>query len=200
VGLVVQDPATAHYGLGPYAIQLGLTALRQTNLADVAREPLETLHRQFELPTYLSVWGRMGPFILVKHEKELPTPFDIRVGFVFPLLSNATGNVFLAHMPARATRPLIDVEGKVNPDLVDQRDAICADIRKHGYAASRGHLFRGFCGLSAPVFDHEGKLAGAVTMLGVASLMDTRPRSQMTVALRQAAADISGKLGFSEER
>ncbi len=196
LGLVAQDPVTSHYGLGPYALQLGLSALRQINLAEAARDPLEALHRRFELPTYLSIWGRMGPFILLKHETELPTPFSIRVGFVFPLLTTATGGVFLAHMPARATQALIDAEGKVNPDLLARTRAIRDEVREQGYAASRGDLFRGFSGLSAPLFDHEGGLAGAISMLGVATLMDPKPASPMVTALRSAAADISNSLGF----
>ena len=196
LGLVVQDEASGHYGLGPYAVQLGLSALRQLNIADVARGPLESLHARFELPTYLSIWGRMGPFILLKHEIELPTPFSIRVGFVFPLLSTATGNIFLAHMPNRETSGLLEAEGRVNPDLLATADDIRSEIRARGYAASRGHLFRGFSGLSAPVFDHEGALAGAITMLGVATLMDAKPSSSMVAALRDAAAEISRGLGY----
>ena len=196
LGLVVQDPATSHYGLGPYALQLGISALHQVNLADVARGPLEELHLRFELPTYISIWGRMGPFILLKQETELPTPFSIRVGFVFPLLTTATGSVFLAHLPARATQSLIEAEGRVNPDLLARAELIRDEVREQGYAASRGDLFRGFSALAAPVFDHEGSLAGAVSMLGVATLMDAKPTSPMVAAIRSAAAAISDSLGY----
>ena len=198
--LVVQDPVSGHYGLGPYALQLGLAALRQINIVDVARQPLEELHQRFELPTYLSIWGRMGPFTLLKHETELPTPFSIRVGFVFPLLSTATGNIFLAHMPEQQTRALVEAEGRVNPDLQARADTIRKEVREAGYAVSGGLIFRGFSGLSAPVFDHEGGLAGAITMLGVATLMDTKRTSPMVKAVQAAARAISDSLGFKETR
>ena len=196
LGLVVQDPSTGQYGLGPYAIQLGLAALRQINVADVARAPLDALHQRFELPTYLAIWGRMGPFILSKQEAELPTPFSIRMGFIFPLLSTATGNVFLAHLPPQQTQSLVEAEGRVNPDLLAQADIIRHDVRHAGYAASGGLLFRGFSALSAPIFDHEGSLAGAITILGVSVQIDPRPDSLMVNALISAAREVSRGIGY----
>jgi DNA-binding IclR family transcriptional regulator len=195
VGLVVQDAATMHYGLGPYALQLGVAALEQLSLPDLARPPLERLNARFELPAYLSLWGRMGPFIAVKFDAELPTPFTIRVGFVFPLLSTATGNIFLAHMPTRETDPLVAREAKLDPELAGRRDAIITQVRKEGLAISKGHLFRGFSAIAAPIFDHTGALAGCITVLGIGSQIDRSPTGPVASQVRQAARDVSLQLG-----
>lgn len=40
LGLVVQDGATSHYGLGPTALQHGLAAINQLNVVDIGREML----------------------------------------------------------------------------------------------------------------------------------------------------------------
>lgn len=196
LGLIVQDHSTGHYGLGPYALQLGLAALRQVNPSEIAGEVLERLQARFELPTYFSIWGQMGPFIALKRDFELPTPFGIKPGFVFPLLATATGNIFLAYMPEQATRPLIEKEGRLHPDLLARAEDMRREIRAAGYTVSKGHLFRGFAGVSCPVFDHEGALAGAVTILGVASFIDPGPFSDIVMAVKKAAAEISHKLGF----
>jgi len=195
IGLVVQDSATMHYGLGPYAVQLGVAALQQISLPDLARAPLERLNTKFELPAYLSLWGRMGPFIAVKFDADLPTPFTIKVGFVFPLLSTATGNIFLAHMPARETEPLVVREGRLDPELLARRDAIIAQVRKDGLAISKGHLFRGFSAIAAPIFDHTEALAGSVTLLGLGSQIDRSPAGPVAAQVRQAARDLSQQLG-----
>jgi DNA-binding IclR family transcriptional regulator len=195
VGLVVQDPATMHYGLGPYALQLGAAALQQISLPDLARASLEKLNRQFELPTYLSLWNRMGPFIAVKFDADLPTPFTIKVGFVFPLLSTATGNVFLAHMPKRETDPLVAREGRLDPEMLAQRDAIITQVRKDGLAISKGHLFRGFSAIAAPIFDHTAGLAGSITLLGLGSQMDRSLRGPVAEKVRQTAHYLSQELG-----
>ena len=195
VGLVVQDPDTMQYGLGPYALQLGMAALQQLSLPELAREPLECLNQDYELPAYLSIWGGMGPFIAVKYDADLPTPFTIKVGFVFPILSTATGNIFLAHMPLSDTEPLVKREGQLAPDLLARRDAIAAKVRKDGYAVSEGHLFRGFSAIAAPIFDHTGALAGSVTLLGIGAQIDRSPKGPIVSRVRQAARDLSHKLG-----
>lgn len=195
VGLVVQDPATMHYGLGPYALQLGTSALRQINLSDLARAPLQDLNRTFELPVYLCLWGRMGPFIVSKMDADLPTPFTIKVGFVFPLLTTATGRIFLTHMPERETAPLVAQEGRLHPDMLARRDEIVAQIQATGLAISEGHLFRGFSAIAAPIFDHTGALAGSVSLLGLGSQIDRTPDGATAQRVRQTARDLSAALG-----
>jgi DNA-binding IclR family transcriptional regulator len=197
IGLVVQDPATMHYGLGPYALQLGMAALDQISLPDFAREPLRRLNEQHELPAYLSLWGRMGPFIAVKFDADLPTPFTIKVGFVFPLLSTATGNIFLAHMPKRDTDMLVEREGKLVPDLLARRAAISARVKKDGFAISEGHLFRGFSAISAPIFDHTAALAGSVTLLGIGAQINRSPQGPIVTEVRRVARELSELLGNS---
>ena len=197
VELVVQDPETMRYGLGPYALQLGVAALQQLSLPELARAPLERLNKQHELPAYLSIWGRMGPFIAVKFDADLPTPFTIKVGFVFPLLSTATGNIFLAHMPNRDTDDLVAREGQVAPDLLARRDAIVAKVKQSGFAVSEGHLFRGFSAVAAPIFDHTGTLAGSITLLGLGARIDRSPSGPVVSEVRRVAHDLSQQLGYS---
>jgi DNA-binding IclR family transcriptional regulator len=195
IGLVVQDPATMHYGLGPYALQLGTAALRQINLPELARAPLEDMNARFELPVYLCLWGRMGPFIAIKYDAELPTPFTIKVGFVFPLLTTATGRIFLAHMSERETRPLVEQEARLHPDILSRRDEIVTQIKRTGLAISEGHLFRGFSAIAAPVFDHTGALAGSLSLLGLGSQIDRTPDGPMAADVRRTARELSAALG-----
>src|SRR4051812_33865494 len=42
-GMAYQDEATGHYGLGRFAIDLGLAAIRQLDVVDLAREELRRL-------------------------------------------------------------------------------------------------------------------------------------------------------------
>jgi DNA-binding IclR family transcriptional regulator len=195
IGLVVQDPATMQYGLGPYAVQLGMAALHQISLPNLARAPLQQLNEQHELPAYLSLWGRMGPFIAVKFDADLPTPFTIKVGFVFPLLSTATGNIFLAHMAKRDTDALVAREGQLVPDLLARREKIATKVRKDGFAISEGRLFRGFSAVAAPIFDHTAALAGSITLLGIGGQIDRSPKGPVVSQVRRVARELSEQLG-----
>src|SRR5258706_15244982 len=64
VGVVRQNPRTGHYGLGPFAIQLGLSSLAQLNVVDLAREEFPVLRDATGCGVYASVWGARGPTIV----------------------------------------------------------------------------------------------------------------------------------------
>ncbi|MCC2095765.1 MAG: IclR family transcriptional regulator [Hyphomicrobiales bacterium] len=196
LGLVVQEQSTQHYRLGPYALQLGQAALRQLDLPALAHGPLEKLQKTFELPTYLSIWGAGGPFSVLTFDADLPTPVTIRTGFVFPLLGTATGRIFLTYLPDATTRALAERESALYPDLAGRREAMIDEARTTGVSISEGYLFRGFCAISAPVFNHSGELVAAVTMIGVATLMDQGAEGAMASAVRSAGATISAALGY----
>src|SRR5690606_6842875 len=61
LGLVEQDPATMRYGLGPYALQLGAAAMRQIDVAQVAKPALDELQTATGQLVFLAIWGNRGP-------------------------------------------------------------------------------------------------------------------------------------------
>src|SRR3546814_11164699 len=63
--------------------------------------PYTTLFRS---TAYLTVWGNRGPCIVRRLEGSRETPLSIRVGYVLPLTTSATGRTFLAHLPPVLTR------------------------------------------------------------------------------------------------
>ncbi len=200
VGLVIQDADTSHYGLGPYAIQIGNSALRQIQISDLGRQFLTSLCEEFSMPAYLSIWGRMGPFIVSKVDAELSTPFSIRVGHVFPLLATATGRIFLTYLPSRLTESIVLQEAQLDPELGRRRSELVNSVKATGIAISEGYLFRGFSAVSAPVFGYGDELAGAITVLGPGGSIDRRIEGSLPVAVQSAAHDISRRLGAADQR
>lgn len=198
LGLVAQDARSGHYGLGPYAMQLGHAAIRQLDILSIAHAPLEHLQKTFDLPAYLSIWGAGGPFSVLKFDADLPTPLTIKVGFAFPLLGTATGRIFLAYLPERITGKLAREESALHPELAARRDEITASVLRDGLSISEGYLFRGFSAISAPVLDHTGALAAAVTIIGAASGMDRAPQGRMAQAVKDAGRKISAGLGLAD--
>jgi DNA-binding IclR family transcriptional regulator len=198
LGLVVQEPLSMRYGLGPYAVHLGLASIRQLSVVEVAREPMEELEEKTGMAVYLSIWGNRGPTIIMKLDKALKAPISIRVGYVLPLLATATGRAFLAYMPKSETAPVAKEEPFAGPDLRARAKKSIEAVRRYGVAFSDGRHHQGLSALSAPIFDHAGLMAAALTLLGFQRDMDIDPNGDMAKALRGAAASISASMGFKK--
>jgi DNA-binding IclR family transcriptional regulator len=195
LGLAIQDPVTLRYGLGPYAVQLGLAGLRQLDVTDVARGPLEELQATIPLAVYLSIWGNMGPTIVLKLDGSFQSPMSVRVGYVSPLLSSATGAVYLTHMPEHEIKKVLERElaesGRRSADI----EGIRKRVRAAGVGVSVGRMNEGYAAVSAPVFNHDGRMAGSITALGPRSLVDSSPHGPLARSLLQTAARIAAALG-----
>lgn len=199
LGLVVQDDLTGHYGLGTYAVQLGLAAMRQLSILDVSRDPLERLQIETGCSAYLSIWGNMGPVIILKYDSDANAPVGIKVGSVLPLLRSATGRIFLHYMPEPDLRPVLLREGVRKRAVSELREASSAEIGSHGVAVSDSQVYAGFAALSAPVFDHAGSLSGSLTLLGLTRHFRAAADGEAACLLKDAARRVSINLGFEAE-
>ncbi|HEX7006679.1 MAG TPA: IclR family transcriptional regulator [Alphaproteobacteria bacterium] len=195
IGLVVQDPVTMRYGLGPYVVRLGLSAIRQLELVDLARASMEALRERTGLAVFLSVWGNRGPTVLLKLDGRWEIPLAVRQGYVLPILSSATGQVFHAYLPERETATLVAYETEMAPeDAARARDTL-PEVRATGLAVSDQRLNQGFAAVSAAIFDHEGRLAAALTVLGLRAAVDLDRAGPLAGAVAAAAETISRSLG-----
>jgi DNA-binding IclR family transcriptional regulator len=198
---VVQEPDTGHYALGPYALQLGLSALSKIDLIHHAGKTLLEVRDVTGEAAYLSVHGNIGPCIIAKVDGIKEMPLVIRVGFTLPLSASATGHVFLAFSNPewidrnlKTERQLAGETGKHSFSVAELAD-ITDSIRARGYSKTDNLLNIGHAALSAPVIDHEGKLAGALTLLGPAADFDQSTELKFSKLLLKHAADISVAIG-----
>jgi DNA-binding IclR family transcriptional regulator len=200
LGLVTQDPVTARYGLGPAAIQLGVAAINQLNVVDVAHAHMEKVLESTGVSISLSIWGNHGPTIIFRLDGQLPVPISVRVGFVLPLLATATGRVFMAYLREREWRAVADAEENLMPGRLTHAVQKAEATRKLGLAVSDSEMHQGFFGISAPVFSSDNTLCAAITALGLSTHVDLRPTGSVATAIREAANNISRDLGASESK
>jgi DNA-binding IclR family transcriptional regulator len=197
LGLVAQDAVTARYGLGPAAIQLGIAAINQLNVVDVAHKHLEVLLESTGVSVSLSIWGNRGPTIIFRLDGQLPVPMSVRVGFVLPLLSTATGRIFMSYLPEREWRSIANAEESLAPGRFARALQKTEACRRLGIALTDSETHEGFLGISAPVFSSDNTLCAAVTALGLSAQVDLQPMGPVATAIREAARRISRDLGAS---
>lgn len=200
--LVCQDPGSQQYYLGPEAILIGVTAMRQADPVRIGEPALARLREQLGLTCFLAVMGNKGPTIVRFEEPVLPVTVNVRVGSVMSLLWSATGRVFLglrddAAMLAQARAELArsSAERRATLDAKDPLGALRREIRAHRMAVIRDVYLPGISAVSAPLFDVNGAVCAVLTVLGASGSFDALPDGAVAQALRREAEACSTLLG-----
>ena len=199
-GLVEQNSATGLYDLGPFALELGLSALGRLSPVATAEPFLEELRQTTEQTVALAVWRSQGPVIVRWLGVESPVAATLRVGSLMPLTRSATGLVFASFLPERMTGNLIKRELAENrraglkPRSREELSAAASEVSSRGYALTSDFI-PGISGLAAPVFDHHRALVLALITLGyTAPFMADRVRIQS--AVERGSRSLSNRLGW----
>ena len=201
--LVMQDPATTRYDLGPAALTLGLSALSRLDPVKLARGRVPALVEATGHTVALAVWGNHGPTIVHWEEAPRAISVNLRLGDVMPLLSSATGRCFAAWMPRELVAPLLREqlaalprggrEGLPRTQAEVQR--LLEEVRAQGLGRVVDSLLAGIAGFCAPVFDADGRLALGIVTLGPTGTFDSAWDGAVACALREAAQALSRDLG-----
>jgi DNA-binding IclR family transcriptional regulator len=91
----------------------------------------------------------------------------------------------------------VGATGKVLIAFSEGRDARFSTIRKQLYAVSSGEKEPGMVGVSCPVFNHEGRIAGAVSISGPGSRLTTERTEYCIDAVLGAARRMTVSFGGS---
>ena len=200
--MAYQDPQNGHYGLGTFAIQLGLAAIRQLDVVDLASDMLTELRDKTDCAIYLTLWGDRGPCIVAKADGTLQGAFSVRLGYILPLTTTATGLVFLAHLPqyeterALAAQAAYDEARKHASGPTREQIAESVEkVRRDGFGSTVGMLNRNFAGIAAPIFDYSHKIAATVTLLGPTDFMNRARQKEYCKYLLSSAETVSQRLG-----
>jgi DNA-binding IclR family transcriptional regulator len=203
-GLVERDVSTGRYRLGRVALQIGLAAMVGLDVVREATPELVKLRDEIGQTVAIAIWGNSGPTFVRFEEVIRAVTVSVRTGSVVPLLTSATGQVFLAHLPRSFTDRLVRAELKVNRQSglacaitrAEQVDALIGEVRRHGVGRVSGDLMEGINSVSAPIFDHNSAIVGALTALGPSRSFDVRWEGPIAGKLRATAERISASLGF----
>lgn len=199
LGLIEQDRGTGWYGLGRLALQLGLIALQQIDPVREAAQLTPALAERLGHTVGVAVWGNRGPTIVHLSKPPVSVHVDMRLGTVFSISDTASGRLYAALAPTDALKALYDKERRAHGGTPlpawSHFHAQLEEIREHGVSRVEGAVVAGVSAMSAPVYDHRGELTLAVTAIGPTAAFDHRLKGSVATGLRDAAAQISARLG-----
>ncbi|MGA8258625.1 MAG: IclR family transcriptional regulator [Arenicellales bacterium] len=163
---MVHHRRSGSYDLGPLAAEIGLAAMTRAELINRVAEDLEDLVERTGRAAQLSVWGSHGPTIIRWERSAHALITNLGLGSTLPLLSSATGRVFLAFTSPRVTRVLLEEERRRGPSPPDddQITALIAEVRAKGVAVADQSFIPGLFALAAPILNWQREAEAVVTL------------------------------------
>ena len=206
VGLVEQVSDSGLYQLGPFALQLGLARMRSVDALRLATRAAPELAAELGLMITVTVWGSLGATVVQVNEAGNQVHVNLRAGTVYSLLHTATGRVFAAFLPEDVVKAHLKaadrISGLLEPttnESTKELSTLVKRTRELGYATAVGSPIPGVNAIGAPVFDHTGQLKLAITVIGLARLIDVSPEGQLVRRLIEFVSSLSAELGYMPE-
>lgn len=196
---VTRDAATGSYALGPGVLTLAQRYLHQYDtvpvlrplLADLASKTGETAH-------FGILQGGEVVYLEIAESPQRVRAYVLR-GDRLPAHCAAAGKAILAHAPQEALDAFL-AQGlpRLTPFTITERSAFLRELRvtkQRGYGLNIGEWMEDVTGVSAPIFDHSGKVQGAVGVAGPISRLNAREARRVGLTVRDCAARASQRLG-----
>lgn len=198
--LIVTEPDTRGYRLGPAAAALGARALRDSHLRTTAMPLLRSLQQETGETTTVSAQVPDGRVYLDQVESSREIKMTVEVGRRFPLHAGSSGTCMLAFLPQEEQEAVLagDLRALTSRTVTSAQTlrSRLAEVRRLGYARSSGERQEGAGSVAAPVFAFDGTVVGAISVCGPVDRVDAGARERFIPLLREAADSLSRSLGW----
>jgi DNA-binding IclR family transcriptional regulator len=200
-GLVVVDPSTQLYSLGPALVELAWIVLRQQDLRSICRPAMERL-RQLTNET-VSLHIRMGDkrVCIEELQSDQEIKYSQTFGFTAPLYVGAPGKALLAFLPEEelarvfVALPFTPLTPSTITDPAGFRDEL-VETRLRGYAVSVGERSPWAAAVAAPIRDRSAQTVAAIGVLGPSHRLTPKVLRAFGQQVRHVAGEISAALGY----
>jgi DNA-binding IclR family transcriptional regulator len=203
-GLVERDPRTAKYQLGLRLPQLASLVSGDFDLRNLARPICDRLAEALGETVTLDV---LEGDEIVPIEQANGSSSVVSVNWLgrrTPVHCTASGKVILAFAadPVRERFLAKPLERRTRRTVVDRAEleAQLAAARESGFARTHEELETGLDAIAAPVLGGNGQVLAAVDVSGPAHRLREGGRPELIRLTREAAADLSRRLGYRARR
>ncbi|MGE0847150.1 MAG: IclR family transcriptional regulator [Flavobacteriaceae bacterium] len=174
--------------------------MRDLGLSTRMRPSLEALAKRIGETVNLSIWGDGEAVSVVQALGSNAVTHFATPGRTNPPHCTASGKVLLAFGPTDAAERVLagplarHTESTVTDPAALRRELEA--VRSRGFAVNEGEFEADVSAVSAPVFDLDASVLGALTVTVPAYRFDERRRDELIAAIVAAAKDLSEQFGY----
>ena len=201
---LVSKNEDGRYALGPKIYTLGMGYMTKMELKKIARPLMIKLSNETGFTVHLGRIVSNQVLFIDKVEQPSFIKFNTFVGMRNDIHCCALGKSISAHMEETEVDAIIKAIGLgryTSNTITDYPElkAVLARIRETGYAIEDEEGEIGVRCVGSAIFDHEGKVVGAVSITALKSELTTDMFPFIGSKVNSTAQDISRALGYKEE-
>jgi DNA-binding IclR family transcriptional regulator len=200
-GYVATNPDSGHYQIGAKALILGKSFLDRLDLGAIAKTYMAELSRVSGETVHLAI--RDGTEMLYVRKTDSPQSVRMHsaIGTRSALYCTAMGKAVLAFLPTEERNALIDqiTLAPRTPNTITDRAMLECHlhvVRSQGFAIDDIENEEGIRCMGAPIFDHTGRVMGAISVSGPAYRLSNSRLEELSGPVMEACNAISRELGY----
>ncbi len=202
-GLVISDPKTRRYALGPAVLQLAAAYLDQLDVRSLSLEAMRGLSAATNETATLSVMHGDRRVYVDQVTPQREVKMTVQLAASFPLYAGASSKAFLAWLaPGEIDRYLAahPLDALTDLTVVNEsalRDEL-AEILDRGYAVSLGERQAGAGSVAAPILDHTNTPIAVISVCGPVDRFRDEVlmvAGEVVAATRKLSAQLGARVG-----
>lgn len=202
-GYIEQQKETGRYRIGYAFLDVSSKLLDSLDVRAEAQNVLRQLETETNEVVHLVVYDRGEVVYIEKLDGHEALRMHSKVGKRAPVHCTSVGKAILAHLPVTEVIDILDRKGLPihTEHTITTKESFLkelAHVKKDGYALDLEENEPGIRCIAAPVFDHNGAVAAAVSISGPTLRMTDERLVPLQKRMIQAGKDISNRLGFRE--
>lgn len=190
------------YRLGMFFMRIGVLAEDHIDIREHSMPALRDLREFTGQTVYLCLRDDLRAVCIERLGGGDVRSMAMRLGATLPLVIGGAPKALLAFLPEEECQDVLDRTYQMSfieriPDSRDIVTGMLEMIRLNGIALSDGDVTPGVSAIGAPVFNHRGELAAAVSVSGIHEhVLGETMRDRNIQAVRQCADAVSTSLGW----
>lgn len=205
-GLIEQDRARSRYRVGSEMFRISALVQSRRDIRKTAlpflRSVVDACGETCVLSLYLPSEGKI--FFAEKIDSDKLLRYQLTMNMPVSTLWGASGRAVLAYLDEASVDRIYAQEGRApgtGEELPPRQtlDKELQTIREQGYVVSFGQKITGAVGISAPIFEADGKVVGSLCVTIPENRIVAKDRARIGQLVRTTALRLSEALGSSRD-
>lgn len=201
-GYLLFNPNEKKYKIGPQVLILASHYLANLDIVELGNPVLKRIVAITNESASLGINKGKEVVYISKIDSSQPLSRVITIGSSAPLYASASGKIFLAHLSEDMLDYYFSTE-EMKPftrrTITDRKILIreLEKIKTAGIAKNREELNENIVAWAAPVFDMKGSVAATMNVAMPIFRATKKKEAEVTKVLREAAQELSYKIGYT---